>query len=74
MKKLAVILLSLVVASASVVALLLPMLYDNLLFALGPTVLALAAALTAALGVAALTGPESSASRGHGATLRHGET
>lgn len=50
------------------------MLYDNLLFALGPTALALATALTAALGVAALTGPEVPASRGRVPTFRHGET
>lgn len=68
MKKLAVILLSLVVAAASVAALLLPILSPDLLTALGPTVLALAAAL----GVSALTGPEVPA--GRAPTLRHGET
>lgn len=72
MKKLAVILLSLVVAAASVAALLLPILSPDLLTALGPTVLALAAALAAALGVSALTGPEVPA--GRTPTLRHGET
>ena len=72
MKKLAVILLSLVVAAASVAALLLPILSPDLLTALGPTVLALAAALAAALGVSALTGPEGPA--GRAPTLRHGET
>lgn len=68
MKKLAVILLSLVVAAASVAALLLPILSPDLLTALGPTVLSLAAAL----GVSALTGPEVPA--GRTPTLRHGET
>ena len=66
MKKLAVILLSLVVAAASVAALLLPILSPDLLTALGPTVLALAAALAAALGVSALTGPEVPAGRAPG--------